>query len=107
MNSQIAFLFNQQPDFRKRPLTTVLNGASNSAVQRGGSEGVGANLIGKGAQQQFVDAIDWALGDASDDMAEASLGIETVEFSGTDQCLDRGAAFEATVGAEAQEVFAA
>ncbi|AIP35837.1 hypothetical protein DR64_5508 [Paraburkholderia xenovorans LB400] len=64
-------------------------------------------LIGDDPWQQFVDAIDRVLGDASDDVAQVGLGIKAIQFGGTDQGIDCGATFAAAVGTEVQEVFSA
>jgi hypothetical protein len=42
-------------------------------------------LIGNDPWQQFVDAIDGMLGDASDDVAQVGLGIKAIQFGGTNQ----------------------
>jgi hypothetical protein len=64
-------------------------------------------LIGNDPWQQFVDAIDGMLGDASDDVAQVGLGIKAIQFDGADQSVDCGAPFASAVGAEVQEVFSA
>jgi hypothetical protein len=40
-------------------------------------------LIGDDPWQQFVDAIDGMLGDASDDVAQVGLGIKAIQFGGS------------------------
>jgi hypothetical protein len=64
-------------------------------------------LIGDDPWQQFVDAIDGVLGDASDDVAQVGLGIKAIQFGGTNQSVDCGPAFAAAVGAEVQIVLSA
>uniref|UniRef100_UPI0038B6B95B hypothetical protein n=1 Tax=Paraburkholderia sediminicola TaxID=458836 RepID=UPI0038B6B95B len=53
--------------------------------------------IGNDPSQQFVVAIDRMLGDKRDDVAQVSPGIKAIQFGGTDQCVDCGAAFAAAV----------
>jgi hypothetical protein len=62
-------------------------------------------LIGNDPWQQFVDAIDGMLGDASDDLAQVGLGIKAIQFGGANQGVDRGAAFAAAVGTKCRKFF--
>ena len=65
--------------------------------------GVGREVPG----QEFLDAVDRMVGDAGQHVAEIRFGIETVEFGGADQAVDRGGAFAAGIGAGEQVVLAA
>jgi hypothetical protein len=67
-----------------KPPTTVLDGVLNRAVKRNAlsSGDVVVKLIGNDPWQQFVDAIDGMLGDASDDVAQVGLGIKAIQFGG-------------------------
>jgi len=53
-----------------------------------------------------VEALDRVIGDAAQDVGEPGLGIDAVEFGGTDQRVDRRGALAATVGAGEQPGFA-
>ena len=64
-------------------------------------------LIGNDPWQQFIDAIDGMLGDASDEVAQVGLGIKAIQFGGSCQSVDCGPAFAAAVGAEVQIVLSA
>jgi hypothetical protein len=94
---------------RSRPTATVLDSVliSNSWTRRAESGDVVVKLIGNDPWQQFIDAIDGVLGDASDDVAQVGLGIKAIQFGGTNQSVDCGPAFAAAVGAEVQIVLSA
>ena len=57
--------------------------------------------------QELLDAIDRVIGDAGQHVSEIRFGIETVEFGGADQAVDRGGAFAAGIRAGEQVILAA
>lgn len=59
-----------------KPTATVLDSVLSSGD-------VVAKLIGNDPWQQFVDAIDGTLGDASYDVAQVGLGIKAIQFGGS------------------------
>ena len=61
----------------------------------------------RSSRQEFLDAVDRMIGDAGQHVEEIDFGVETVEFGGADQAVDRGGALAAHIGACEQVVLAA
>jgi hypothetical protein len=75
---------NQYVTVRSRPFLT-------------GSGAVGLKLIRNGPRKELADAIDWMLGDASNDVAQIGFRVETVQFCCRDQGVDCGSPFAAAI----------
>src|SRR5712664_1854099 len=59
----------------------------------------------EGPGQEFLDAVDRMIGDAGQHVAEIRFGVETVEFGGADQTVNRGGALTDSIGAGEKEDF--
>ena len=68
------------------------------------------SCIGWGSEipgQEFGDAMDGMLGDAADDLAQISFGVDAVELGRADQAVDRRRPLTARVRAGEQVVLSA
>ena len=57
--------------------------------------------------EQFVDAVDFVIGDAGENVAEIGFGINGVELAGFDEGVDGSGAIAAPVGSSKEIVLAA
>ena len=57
--------------------------------------------------QELLDTVDRMVSDAGQHAAQVELWIETVEFGGADQAVDRGGALATGIGASEQVIFPA
>ena len=55
-------------------------------------------LGGQVPGQEFLDTVDWVIGDALQDMAKIEFGVEIVELSRAEQAVNGRGAFAAGIG---------
>jgi hypothetical protein len=76
-----------------------------AVMSSGGHTADAAQLRSRIPGQKFLDAIDWVICDALEDVAQVGFRIEPIEFGRTDEAIERCGALAASVRAREQIIF--